>query len=128
MQTSNNYDKAVFNGDMGRIASIDHHEKKFRVAFEGNAVDYDFIEADQLALAYAITVHKSQGSEFPAVIIPLLSQHFMMLQRNLLYTGMTRAKKLLIIIGSKKALSMAVNNARMETRFSMLLDRLKKIG
>ena len=103
-------------------------ENNFRVAFEGNTVDYDFIEADQLALAYAITVHKSQGSEFPAVIIPLLSQHFMMLQRNLLYTGMTRAKKLLIIIGSKKALSMAVNNARMETRFSMLLDRLKKIG
>jgi exodeoxyribonuclease V alpha subunit len=91
-------------------------------------VDYDFIEADQLALAYAITVHKSQGSEFPAVIIPLLSQHYMMLQRNLLYTGMTRAKKLLVIIGSKKSLAMAVNNARMETRFSMLLDRLKKIG
>lgn len=128
MQTSNNYDKSVFNGDMGRIVGIDHHEKKFRVAFEGSTVDYDFIEADQLALAYAITVHKSQGSEFPAVIIPLLSQHFMMLQRNLLYTGMTRAKKLLVIIGSRKALAMAVNNARMETRFSMLLDRLKKIG
>ncbi|HCE47015.1 MAG TPA: ATP-dependent RecD-like DNA helicase [Lentisphaeria bacterium] len=126
MQTSNNYDKGVFNGDMGRIAGIMHEDKKFRVAFEGNMVDYDFIEADQLNLAYAITVHKSQGSEFPVVIIPLLTQHFMMLQKNLLYTGMTRAKKLLVIIGCKKALAMAVNNTRLEPRFSMLLDRLKK--
>ncbi len=128
MQTSNNYDKGVFNGDMGRIIGIMHHEKKFRVAFEGSMVDYDFIEAEQLNLAYAITVHKSQGSEFPAVIIPLLTQHFMMLQKNLLYTGMTRAKKLLVIIGSRKALGMAVNNTRLEPRYSMLLERLKKTG
>jgi len=128
MQIRNNYDKGVFNGDMGRLIYIDHSNKIFKIAFDAdNVVDYDFIEADQIVLAYAITVHKSQGSEFPVVILPILTQHYIMLQKNLLYTGMTRAKKLLIIIGSRKALSMAVNNIRQEPRFSLLKARLKSI-
>lgn len=125
MQVVNNYDKGVFNGEMGYIINIDSKNKRFRVAYDTGNIDYDFIEADQLTLAYAITVHKSQGSEFPAIIIPLLTQHYVMLQRNLLYTAMTRAKKLLIIIGSRKALSIAVNNAHIEPRYSMFLQRLK---
>ena len=126
MQTSNNYDKNVFNGDMGRIVEIDPARKMFIVSFENSRrVDYPFDDADQLTLAYAITVHKSQGSEFPAVVIPLLSQHYMMLQRNLLYTGMTRARKLLILIGNTKAVEMAVKNIRLRPRFSRLPQLFK---
>ena len=126
MQTTNNYDKNVFNGDMGQIIEIDASRKLFVVCFENSRqIDYPFDEADQLTLAYAITIHKSQGSEFPAVVIPLLSQHYMMLQRNLLYTGMTRARKLLILIGSAKAVEMAVKNIRQRPRFSRLPEKLK---
>ncbi len=125
MQTSNNYDKQVFNGDLGRICRVESGKKKFQVVFDqGKIVEYAFDEADQLSMAYAVTVHKSQGSEFPAVIMPLLTQHYMMLQRNLLYTGMTRAKKLLIIIGSRKALEMAVRNTRTAPRYTMLTARM----
>lgn len=128
MQVANNYDKGVFNGDMGKIAHIDAHEKKFIVVFDSSqSVEYDMTEYDQLNLAYAITVHKSQGSEFPAVVMPLLSQHYMMLQRNLLYTGMTRAKKLLILIGSRRAVAMAVNNSRLEPRFTRLRERIMEL-
>jgi len=123
MQIRNNYDKLVFNGDMGRIIFIDTKNKIFRVKFEERVVEYDYIESDQILLAYSITVHKSQGSEFSVVIFPILTQHYIMLQRNLLYTGMTRAKKLLILLGSRKALSMAVNNIKLEPRFSMLKER-----
>ena len=126
MQTSNNYDKNVFNGDMGRIVEIDRSRKLFVINFDsGIQVDYAFDEADQVTLAYAITIHKSQGSEFPVVILPLLTQHYMMLQRNLLYTGMTRARKLLILIGSRKAVEMAVKNFRQRPRFSRLPEKLK---
>jgi exodeoxyribonuclease V alpha subunit len=125
MQISNNYDKNVFNGDMGRIGSIDSKEKVFSVYYgSSKVVNYEFTEVDQLTLAYAITIHKSQGSEFPVVIMPMLNQHYMMLQRNLLYTGMTRAKKLLILIGGSKAIGMAVRNTRLEPRFSQLTERL----
>jgi exodeoxyribonuclease V alpha subunit len=124
MQTVNNYDKKVFNGDMGRIGSIDTHGKKFQVYFGQQAVEYEFIEAEQLTLAYAITVHKSQGSEFPAVIIPILTQHYIMLQRNLIYTAMTRARQLLIFVGSRKALSIAVRNSTVQPRHTQLLERL----
>ena len=127
MQTSNNYDKSVFNGDMGRLTHIDSHGATFKISFDSRQVEYSFTEADQLALAYAITVHKSQGSEFPVVIIPILNQHYMMLQRNLLYTAMTRAKKLLVLIGSRKAVSMAVNNSIREPRHSLLLHRLRAL-
>ena len=127
MQIRNNYDKGVFNGDMGRLVRIDHAKKTFAVRFDIGLVEYDFIEADQIVLAYAITVHKSQGSEFPVVIFPVLTQHYIMLRRNLLYTGMTRAKKLLVMAGSRKALSLAVDNARIEPRFSLLKERLASI-
>ena len=127
MQIRNNYDKKVFNGDMGRIVYIDHKEKMFRVRFEEQVVEYEFIEADQIVLSYAVTVHKSQGSEFSVVVFPILTQHYVMLQRNLLYTGMTRAKKLLVLIGSRKALSMAINNINDEPRFSLLRQRLKAL-
>jgi exodeoxyribonuclease V alpha subunit len=128
MQTSNNYDKNVFNGDMGRIAKIDMHENRFSVVYDSTRlVEYEFHEADQLTLSYAITVHKSQGSEFPAVIVPLLTQHYMMLQRNLLYTAMTRARQLLVLIGSRKAVAMAVKNSRLEPRFTLLTDYLREI-
>jgi exodeoxyribonuclease V alpha subunit len=125
MQTANNYDKGVFNGDMGRIVHVDYGEKRFRVLFDTGPVEYEFVEADQLVHAYAVTVHKSQGSEFPAVVFPLLTQHYLLLQRNLVYTGMTRAKRLLVMLGSRRALHMAVSNTRLEPRFSMLLQRLR---
>ncbi len=125
MQTSNNYDKGVFNGDMGRIAKVNYSERKFLVSFDGELVEYEFYEAEQLNLSYAVTVHKSQGSEFPAVVMPMLAQHYMMLQRKVLYTGMTRAKRLMVLIGSRKAISMAVTNFVLEPRHSLLLDRLK---
>ena len=126
MQISNNYDKHIYNGDMGRIININSKDEQFTVLFEQKPVVYEFMECEQLVHSYAITIHKSQGSEFPVVIIPMLSQHYMMLQRNLLYTAMTRAKKLLILIGSKKAISMAVNNIRLAPRYSMLCRRLMK--
>ena len=126
MQTANNYDKNVFNGDLGRISMIDRSRKHFVVEFENSRqVEYAFDDADQLSLAYAITIHKSQGSEFPVVVLPLLTQHYMMLQRNLLYTGMTRARKLLILIGSAKAVDMAVKNIRLRPRYSQLPARLR---
>ena len=111
-----------------RTASIDNAKKRFQVCYEGSRpVEYSFEEADQLSIAYAITVHKSQGSEFPAVILPMLSQHYMMLQRNLLYTAVTRARKLLVLIGSRKALEMAVGNTRLAPRYSRLAERLSSL-
>jgi len=128
MQTANNYDKGVFNGDMGRILHVDHGEKHFRVRFDVGTVEYDFTEAEQLIHAYAVTVHKAQGSEFPAVVFPLLTQHYLLLQRNLVYTGMTRARRLLVMLGSRRALHAAVANTRLEPRYSLLLDRLRQLG
>ncbi len=127
MQTRNNYDKNAFNGDIGRILRIDPQEREATVDFDGREVGYDFGELDELSPAYAITIHKSQGSEFPAVVIPVSTQHYMMLQRNLIYTGMTRGRKLVVLIGEKKALVMAVKNNRMARRHSALLERLKRV-
>src|SRR5262249_2195809 len=101
IQTQNDYDKDVFNGDIGRITEIDAHEQELTVEFDGRPVVYDFGELDELALAYACTTHKAQGSEYPAVVMPLHTQHFMMLQRNLLYTGITRGKRLVVLVGSR---------------------------
>ncbi len=124
MQNSNNYDKNVFNGDLGQIIRIDPVKKCFTVCFDGDRfVTYNFDEANQLNLAYAVTIHKSQGCEFPVVVMPLLNQHFVMLRRNLLYTGMTRAKKLLILIGSRKAVEMAVRDTRIRPRWSNFAAR-----
>ena len=127
MQIRNNYDKNVFNGDMGRIVNIDHNSSSFTVAYDSSRVLYEFSDADEIVHSYAITVHKSQGSEFPAVIVPILTQHYMMLRRKLLYTAMTRARKLLVLIGSRKAVGMAVRNSAEEPRFSMLIERLKRL-
>ena len=125
MQIVNNYDKNVFNGDMGFLGRIDFKEETFQVRYEsGPVVEYRFEEAEQIVPAYAVTVHKSQGCEFPAVVMPLLSQHYMMLQRNLLYTGITRARSLMVLVGSRKAVSMAVRNAVREPRYSLLLEKL----
>ncbi len=124
MQIKNNYDKEVYNGDIGRIRRIDRENQEVRVDFDGRSVSYDFSELDELVLAYAISIHKSQGSEYPAVIFPLLTQHFVMLQRNLLYTAVTRAKKLAVIVGSKKALAIAIKNNKMQSRFTLLKERL----
>jgi exodeoxyribonuclease V alpha subunit len=125
IQTENNYDKDVFNGDIGQIVKIDPVEHELTIRFDQREVVYDYGELDEVSLAYAITIHKSQGSEFPAVVIPLAMQQFMLLQRNLVYTGITRGKKLVVLVGQKKALAMAVNNNRTEKRFSGLLARLK---
>lgn len=125
MQIANNYDKLVFNGDFGRIVHTDSEKRHLSVKFDGERfVEYTPDELDQLSLAYAVTIHKSQGSEFPAVIVPLMDQHYVMLQRNLLYTAMTRARKLLVLIGSRRALEMAVANIRQEPRWSLLSERL----
>ncbi len=127
MQISNDYDKNVFNGDMGSLSAIDRRAKKFSVRFDDRLVSYALSEIDKLVPAYAITVHKSQGSEFPAVVMPFLSQHYLMLQRNLLYTAMTRAKRLLIVIGGRRALETAVRNSRLEPRFSLLDERFRQL-
>ncbi len=120
MQLKNNYDKEVFNGDVGRIQKIDRIEQELYVDFEGKIVNYDFSDIDQLMLAYAVSVHKYQGSECPCIIMPMHTTHYMMLFRNMLYTGMTRGKRLVIIIGTKKALSMAIRNNKVAKRYSGL--------
>src|SRR5262249_49176900 len=124
MQTTNNYQKEVFNGDIGRITKIEAVDQDVRVDYEGRAVSYDFGELDELSLAFAISVHKSQGGEYPAVVMPLHTQHYMMLQRNLLYTGITRGKRLVVLVGSRKALSLAVQRQDTAKRYSLLRQRL----
>jgi len=114
----------VFNDDLADVAKIDPVEREVRVKFDQREVVYDFGELDEVALAYAITIHKSQGSEFPAVVIPLATQQYLLLQRNLVYTGITRGKKLVVVVGQRKALAIAVRNNKTEQRFSGLLARL----
>ncbi|MBM4422157.1 MAG: ATP-dependent RecD-like DNA helicase [Chloroflexi bacterium] len=126
MATRNNYDKDTFNGDIGRLTAIDFEEQTLTINFEGREVSYDWLEADELAHAFAVSVHKSQGSEYPAVVLPMLTQHYMMLQRNLLYTAVTRAKKLCVLVGTRKAIAMAVKNATVATRYSGLDVRLRE--
>lgn len=127
MQTQNNYEKDVYNGDIGFVYAINPVEQTLTIDFEKRAVNYDFSEADQLVLAYATSVHKAQGSEFPAVVIPLVTQHYMMLQRNLLYTAITRAKRLCILVGSMRAIAMAVRNNKVAHRYTALDWRLKNL-
>jgi exodeoxyribonuclease V alpha subunit len=124
MHLRNNYRKEVFNGDIGILHSLDHENARAEVDYDGRKVPYDFVELDELTLAYAISVHKSQGSEYPAVVIPLLTQHYIMLQRNLLYTALTRGKKLVVMVGTGKALNVALRNDRPRQRRSMLAWRL----
>ena len=129
MQIRNNYQKEVFNGDIGLITAIDREEAELVVTFrdllQPRPVVYDFTELDELVLSYAVSVHKSQGSEYPVIVMPVLTQHYMLLQRNLLYTGITRARKLAVLVGSKKALAIAVRNNRAEERYSFLDGRLR---
>ena len=128
MQIRNNYDKEVFNGDIGVIQSVDLEERELTVVFdEQRPVTYDVTELDELVLAYATTIHKSQGSEYPIVVIPVLMNHFVMLQRNLIYTGITRAKKVLVLVGTRKALGYAVRNVTVSKRNTMLKDRLQRL-
>lgn len=124
MQIRNNYDKEVFNGDIGRIVRIDKEMQEVVVSYDGREVPYDYADLDEIVLAYAISVHKSQGSEYPAVVIPLLTQHYVLLQRNLLYTAVTRGRKLVVVVGSKKALALAVRNDKTQKRYTYLRYRL----
>ena len=125
MQIQNNYDKEVFNGDIGFIMDLNTEDKELTISFDYREVTYDFDDLDEVVLAYACTIHKSQGSEYPVVVIPLMMQHFMMLQRNLIYTGVTRGKKLVILVGQKKALSIAVKGKRQnKPRYSKLREWL----
>ena len=125
MQLRNNYDLEVYNGDIGRVAHIDAEEQQVEVRFDGRGVVYDFSDLDELVLSYACTVHKSQGSEYPCVVLPLHTQHFPMLQRNLLYTAMTRGKRLVVIVGTRRALAIAVRNASPLERKTRLAERLQ---
>jgi exodeoxyribonuclease V alpha subunit len=126
IQTVNDYKKEVFNGDIGTIDKIDPVEQEVSVRFDDRLVVYDYGELDEVSLAYAVTIHKAQGSEFPAVVIPVAMQHYMLLQRNLIYTGITRAKRLLVMVGQKKALGLAVRNDQSRKRYSGLLSSLKE--
>ena len=124
MQIENDYDKEVYNGDIGYIDDVDPNAGEIVVSFDGRSVTYGFGELDMLVPAYAATIHKSQGSEYPAVIIPVLTQHYAMLQRNLLYTGVTRGKRLVVLVGQKKAVAIAVRNASGRRRWSKLAEWL----
>ena len=125
MQIRNNYDKEVFNGDLGIVSSRDREEESLEVNFEGRRVLYEAADLGEIVLAYAITVHKSQGSEFPCVIIPLHTTHYPLLQRNLIYTAVTRGKNLVVLVGSKKAINIAIQNVRVVQRNTMLKERLR---
>ena len=124
MQIKNNYDKEVFNGDIGIIESVDMQDRTLLVNFDGRSIEYDATELDELVHAYATTIHKAQGSEYPIVVMPVLMNHYVMLQRNLIYTGITRARKILVMIGTKKALSYSVRNVTVTKRNTLLKERL----
>ncbi len=128
IQLVNNYDKDVFNGDIGVITTVNGEERTVTVDFDRRDVEYEFAELDELGLAYATSIHKSQGSEYPAVVIPLAMQHYMLLQRNLLYTAVTRGRKLVMVIGQKKALAMAVRNRDASVRLTNLAQKIRDDG
>jgi len=125
MQIRNNYDLEVFNGDIGRVEAIDGEDRTISVVFDGRSVTYDRADLDELVLAYACSIHKSQGSEYACVVMPVHTQHYVMLQRNLLYTGITRARKLAVLVGMRRALAIAVKNDKTEARFTQLATRLR---
>jgi exodeoxyribonuclease V alpha subunit len=124
MQVENNYDRDIFNGDLGFISSLDEEEGEMTVDFDGRPVRYPYTDLDELTLAYATTIHKAQGSEYPAVVIPVVTQHYTMLQRNLLYTGLTRGKQLVVLVGQKKAIGIGVRGVQGRRRWSKLRELL----
>jgi exodeoxyribonuclease V alpha subunit len=126
MQIENDYDKEVYNGDLGVVRAIAVDDETMTVEFDGRAVTFDFGDLDRLVLAYATTVHKSQGSEYPAVVIPVTTQHYPMLQRHLLYTGVTRGKRLVVLVGQPRALGIAVRGAQARRRWSQLRALLQR--
>jgi exodeoxyribonuclease V alpha subunit len=125
MQIRNNYDKDVYNGDIGRVSAIDLEAGQLEVLFEGQRVRYEWSETDELAHAYCISTHKSQGSEYTAIVMPVMMQHYVMLQRNLLYTAISRARELVVLVGTRKAIAVAVKNNKVATRYTALADRLR---
>ena len=125
MQIRNNYDKEVFNGDIGKITKIIADEQVTVISFDGRKVVYEFADLDEIVLAYAVSVHKSQGSEYPAVIIPILIQHYMLLQRNLIYTAVTRGRNLVVMVGTRKAMAIGINNNKTQKRYTYLKHRLR---
>ncbi len=125
MQTRNDYDRQIYNGDQGRVAEVDLEEGILVVSFDGRPVAYDYAQLDELVHAYAVSIHKSQGSEYPAVVVPILTQHYVMLQRNLLYTAVTRARELVVLVGDRRAIAIAVRNNRVVSRNTRLAERLR---
>ena len=128
MQLRNNYDKGIYNGDLGQITGIDRKEGKVQVDFYDKLVEYNDDELDEISLAYATSIHKSQGSEYPVVVIPLHMSHYMMLHRSILYTAVTRGKKRVVLVGSRRALAMAIQNVRLERRYTGLKEKLAKLS
>jgi exodeoxyribonuclease V alpha subunit len=128
MQIRNNYEKEIFNGDIGRLSRIDRENQEVWINYDGRFVTYDFSELEELVLAYAVSVHKSQGNEYPVVVMPVMMQHFILLQRNLIYTAITRAKRLVILVGTRKALAIGIKNNKPQMRNSYLKDRLLRLS
>jgi exodeoxyribonuclease V alpha subunit len=125
LQLRNDYEKEVFNGDIGRIRSLDPESQEAEIVFDGRPVRYEPTELDEVALAYAVSVHKAQGGEFPAVVVPVMTQHYVLLQRNLLYTAVTRGRRLVVLVGTRRALHIALSKAGAGTRFTGLTRRLQ---
>ena len=125
IQLRNNYDKLIFNGAIGRVVAIDPERERVGVVFEEGHAEYDWSDLDELGLAYAISIHKSQGSQYPAVVIPIHQTHYLMLRRNLLYTAITRAERVCVLVGTRSAMAQAVRNEDERRRFSRLADRLR---
>lgn len=126
IQQVNDYQREVFNGDLGTIVGIDLEEQEVAVQFAERSVRYDYADVSELALAWAVTVHKAQGSEYPVVILPIFLQHYLLLSRNLLYTGLTRARQLAILVGPTKAIGLAVKRVTDRERYTALAERLKR--
>ena len=126
MQLKNDYTREVFNGDLGIVVNIDRTEKEVVIDFDDREVVYDFADLNEISLAWATSIHKSQGSEYPVVILPLYTQHYVMLSRNLFYTGLTRTKKLALIVGSEKAVAITVKQVKQQQRYTRLKERLEQ--